>query len=120
MVKINYYLFRYKKKYMDIYRKLAEYKETSASLDRRSDKVFRFEESRFPEINNKIVKFVNRTRQFPDFVDIKKLVEEVDQTKGLGLSENQVSTEEAKFSINNNIFTCIALKSEGENSEERL
>ena len=48
---------------MDIYRKLAAYNKLSADLDRRADKRFKFEDSRFPGINIKISKFVNRTKQ---------------------------------------------------------
>ena len=75
---------------MDIYRKLAEYKQLSADLDRRSDKRFKFEESKHQEINIKISKLVNRTKQFPDFLDIKKLVGEVNTKNNLGLAEIQV------------------------------
>ena len=75
---------------MDIYKKLAAYRKLSANLERRSDKAFKFDDSRFPEINVKISKFVNRTKQFPDFVDVKKLIEDVNSKQNLGLSEIQV------------------------------
>ncbi len=84
-------LRRYKKRYMEIYRKLAEYKKLSADLDRRSDKRFRFNASRYPEINIKIEKFINRSSIFPDFVDIKKLVEDVNAGHQLYLSPAQVT-----------------------------
>jgi hypothetical protein len=76
---------------MEIYRKLAEYKKLSADLDRRSDKRFRFNASRYPEINTKIEKFINRSSIFPDFVDIKKLVEDVNAGHQLYLSPAQVT-----------------------------
>ena len=85
-------MFRYKKRFMEIYRKLAEYKKLSTDLDRRSDKRFRFHGTRYPEINNKIEKFINRTNRFPDFADIKKQVEEVNRLRELHLSETQVKT----------------------------
>ena len=75
---------------MDIYKRLAAYTKMSANLERRSDKSFKFEDSRFPEINLKISKFVNRTKQFPDFMDVKKLVQEVNTKQKLGLLEIQV------------------------------
>jgi len=84
---------KYKKRYMDIYRKLAAYNKLSADLDRRADKRFKFEDSRFPGINIKISKFVNRTKQFPDFADVKKLVEEVNVAQKLDLMEVQIHTE---------------------------
>jgi hypothetical protein len=85
-------MFRYKKRFMDIYRKLAEYKRLSTDLERRADKRFRFHDSRYPEINAKIEKFINRTKLFPDFVDIKKQVEEVNRVRELHMSETQVNS----------------------------
>ena len=76
---------------MDIYRKLASYNKLSANLDRRADKKFNFFESRFPAINAKITKYVNRTKQFPDFADIRLLVEEVNAAEKLDLVEVQVN-----------------------------
>ena len=83
-------LFRYKKRFMEIYRKLAKYKQLSTDLNRRTDKRFKFEESEHQEINVKISKFVNRTKEFPDFLDIKKLVSDVNMKNKLGLVEAQV------------------------------
>ena len=84
---------------MDIYKKLAAYRKLSANLERRSDKAFKFDDSRFPEINVKISKFVNRTKQFPDFVDVKKLVEEVNSKQNLGLLEVQVLLKQQRSSF---------------------
>lgn len=84
---------------MDIYKKLAAYRKLSANLERRSDKAFKFDDSRFPEINVKISKFVNRTKQFPDFVDVKKLIEDVNSKQNLGLSEIQVLLTKQRSSL---------------------
>jgi hypothetical protein len=75
---------------MEIYRKLAEYNRFSADIGRRSDKQFRFNDSRYPEINRKIEKYINRTKKFPDFMDIKKQIEEANHVQQLFLSETQV------------------------------
>ena len=80
---------------MDIYRKLAEYDSKSFNLDRQADKDFKFEESKFPEINTKITKFVNRSKEFPDFIDIKELVK--DHGSRINWSEKQIHAEAEKI-----------------------
>ena len=77
---------------MEIYRKLAACNKLSSNLERRSDKQFKFEDSKYVNINLKLSKFVNRTKQFPDFVDIRQLVEETNQAQSLNLSEIQVKS----------------------------
>ena len=90
---------RWKKKYMAIYFKLAEYNGLSKSLERSSDKKFCFNESNFPAINRKIEKFVNRTKSFPDFWDIKKQIESINTEDSLHLSEMQIHNEAEKIFI---------------------
>lgn len=99
----NYILCaKYKRRYMELFRKIAEQKELSSSLDRKSEKKFICGESRYPEINKKIQKFVNRTKQFPDFHDIKKLVRAANTT--LHLNAIQVNDEAE------NIFQAVGKK----------
>jgi len=86
---------KYKKRYMAIYRKLAEYDSKPVNLDRQEDKDFKFEESKFPEINTKITKFVNRSKEFPDFIDIKELVK--DHGSRIKWSEKQIHGEAEKI-----------------------
>ena len=90
---------RWKKKYMSIYFKLAEYNGLSKSLERSSDKKFSFNESKFPAINRKIEKFVNRTKSFPDFWDIKKQIENINTEDSLRLTEMQIHNEAEKIFI---------------------
>ena len=88
----NYVLCaKYKRRYMQLHRKIAEYKQMSSSLDRKCDKKFFCSESRYPEINKKIQKFVNKTKQFPDFQDIRNLV--LEANKDLHLSKMQIDDE---------------------------
>ena len=51
-------------------------KHQKVDLQRHKDKEFRFTGSEFPEINRKISKFVNgsKDKRPPDFHDVKKLV----------------------------------------------
>ena len=90
---------RWKKKFMHIHNKLAEYKGLSKSLERSSDKSFKFSDSNFPEINKKIERFVNKTKTFPDFWDIKKQIEKVNEDKNLRLMEMQIHNEAEKIFI---------------------
>ena len=95
---------RWKKKFMHIHNKLAEYKGLSKSLERSSDKSFKFSDSNYPEINKKIERFVNKTKTFPDFWDIKKQIEKVNEDKNLRLMEMQIHNEAEK------IFMAIGKK----------
>merc|ERR1719419_1160198 len=56
-------------------------------------KKFKCSESQHQEINRKIEKYVNKTKLFPDFWDIKKLIGRVNQEKGLNLSDIQMHNE---------------------------
>ena len=83
----NYLLCaKYKRRYMQIFNKIAKAKEMSGNLERMADKKFKCSQSRYPEINSKIEKFVNKTRQFPDFQDIKRLVTEANSSLHLAPS----------------------------------
>ena len=93
-IKKKFY-YRYKKRYIEIYKRLAKYDAKPVDLQRQEDKYFKFEDSKFPEINNKITKFVNRNKEFPDFIDIKDLVKEC--SSKLGWSDSQVHAEAEKI-----------------------
>ena len=90
---------RWKKKFMHIHNKLAEYKGMSKSLERSSDKRFKFSDSNYPEINRKIERFVNKTKTFPDFWDIKKQIEKVNEDNSLRLTDMQIHNEAEKIFI---------------------
>ena len=91
----NYVLCaKYKRRYMQLFKKIAEAKKMSSTLSRKSDKKFICDESRYPEINSKVSKFINKTREFPDFHDIKNLV--VEANGDLHLSQAMVQEEAEK------------------------
>ena len=102
-------LDRYRKQATKIYKKLSELKEFDASLGRRQDKKFKFEGSRYPEINAKIAKFINRSRSLglncmPEHWEILELIEATNEEKGLGL-QKYVMLAEAK-----DIFRAVCVK----------
>ena len=82
-----------KKRFMEIYGRIAEYKKSTVSIDRKKDKKFVFHDSKYPDISKKIEKLVNRTKEFPDFTDIKSQIETVNITKRLRLTDQQIHTE---------------------------
>ena len=82
-----------KKRFMEIYGRIAEYKKATVSIERKKDKKFVFHDSKYPDISKKIEKLVNRTKEFPDFTDIKSQIETVNLIKRLGLTDQQIHTE---------------------------
>ena len=90
---------KWKKKFMAIYNKIAEYKGEAPDLERSADKRFTFSEGKYPEVNKKIEKYVNRNKTFPDFWDIKALIEKVNLENKLGLTEMQIHNESEKIFI---------------------
>ena len=88
-------LSKFKRRYMQLYRRIAAYKELNSSLERRQDKKFKTEASRIPEINKRIEKRVNNG-QFPDFMDIFKLYSNYYEEKNL-VVKKEVMQEEGKI-----------------------
>eukprot|EP00095_Tigriopus_kingsejongensis_P007926 maker-scaffold1210_size55525-snap-gene-0.24 protein:Tk07926 transcript:maker-scaffold1210_size55525-snap-gene-0.24-mRNA-1 annotation:"death domain-associated protein 6" len=91
-------LCRYKRRYIQIDLKIAEYLNEDPSIRRRQDKKFKFQGSRIPEVNLKIEKWVNRARRkkqecFPDFADVLNLVKAVNAEKNIGLSKQGIENE---------------------------
>ena len=92
-------LDRYRRRAVKIFKKLSELSEFDASLGRRQDKKFKLEGSRYPEINLKIAKFINRSRSLglhevmPNFDDIHELIKETNREKELGLSASAILCE---------------------------
>ena len=94
---------------MQIFRKIAEFKEEDPSLGRRMDKKFRIGDvSRIPAVNAKIEKMINRKRklksenckigsslfrEFPDFPDILKAFHSTNEEKNLGFSDKALHLE---------------------------
>ncbi|XP_059091158.1 uncharacterized protein LOC131886775 isoform X2 [Tigriopus californicus] len=96
-------LSRFKARFLKINRKIAECLKLNPTLERRQDKRFKCQGSRILEVNVKIEKWVNRAKKanrefFPDFADIVKLIESVNQEKNLCLSKSQI-LDEAKESF---------------------
>ena len=81
-------LIRYEKRYMALYRKIAELKKQNASLKRKCDKRVKIETSQIPEVNAKIEDLINKKRHFPDFADILGFYKTVNEDRSLGMSKD--------------------------------
>jgi len=81
---------RYEKRYMALYRKIAELKKQNASLKRKCDKRVKIETSQIPEVNAKIEELINKKRHFPDFADILGFYKTVNEDRSLGMSKDML------------------------------
>ena len=76
---------KYKKRYMELLKKLNEAEGMSDELGWQRDRTLRFEGSRHIEVNLKLVKFVERERdlsgcvELPDFEDVHELYKECNE-----------------------------------------
>ncbi|XP_043939488.1 death domain-associated protein 6 [Protopterus annectens] len=83
---------RLKKKMIKIFKKLCELKGCSSLTGRVIEQRIPYRGTRYPEINHKIEKFINRPDQFPDYQDILKVIQKVNDTSSLGLSAKQMQS----------------------------
>lgn len=81
---------RLKKKFVKVWEKLCELKGQDTSTGRPIEKKFRFQGTRYTEINRRIEKFVNKKKIFPDYNDIKKIVNQVNTHYKLYLGKSAI------------------------------
>ena len=89
---------RYKSKIVQIYKKLAECEGREANMGRQMDKKFKFRGTRYPEINHKISRFVNKRKDrgeeyFPDYKDVLTIFEKCNEVHGLGMTVRGMAHE---------------------------
>ncbi|PVD22521.1 hypothetical protein C0Q70_18335 [Pomacea canaliculata] len=82
---------RLQKKFVKVWKRLCEVTGRMPSTGRPVEKVFKYEGTRYPEVNRKISKFVNRRKIFPDYHDICGIVKKVNARLSLKLNANQVN-----------------------------
>lgn len=103
----------YKKKCVQIYKKLAELNGYTTSLGRRQDKKHRLECSRFPEINAKLEELIQSRKArgvecFPDYADVYKACRETNESCRLGMNHGNLLNEgEVLFNVNLNCDTDV-------------
>ncbi|XP_062620564.1 neurofilament medium polypeptide-like isoform X2 [Saccostrea cucullata] len=81
---------KYQKKFVKVWNKLCEIKESSTDTGRPVERKFRYEGTRYPEINKKIEKFVNKTKCFPDYHDVKEIIISVNKSKSLRIKTSAI------------------------------
>ncbi|XP_072115528.1 death domain-associated protein 6 isoform X1 [Mobula birostris] len=83
---------RLKKKMVKIFEKLCELKNCSSLTGRVIEQRIPFSGTRYPEINRKVEKFINKPDHFPDYQDIRNIMHKASTRYNLGLSQRQIQS----------------------------
>lgn len=81
---------RYKRKFVQVWRKLCELQGRRPHTGREDEKRFHYAGSRYPEINEAVCRMINRKKIFPDFTDILGLIKSQNELSSLGLQGPQM------------------------------
>lgn len=87
---------RYKERYLQIRKKIADIKKIPNELGPKSDKPFHFSESKYSIVNKKIEEFINRSKAFPNFRDICKVIKDAN-IEGNLFTKSQLHAEAEKI-----------------------
>ncbi|XP_068106292.1 death domain-associated protein 6 isoform X2 [Hyperolius riggenbachi] len=84
---------RLKRKLVRIFEKLCELKQCSSSTGRVIEQRIAYQGTRYQEINRRLEKFINKTRdEFPDYNDVFKVVQKANDKHSLGLTRKQLQS----------------------------
>ncbi|XP_072406042.1 death domain-associated protein 6 isoform X2 [Chiloscyllium punctatum] len=83
---------RLKKKMVKIFEKLCELKNCSSLTGRVIEQRIAFTGTRYPEINRKIERFINKEDHFPDYQDIRNIIQKVSIKHSLCLRQRQIQS----------------------------
>ena len=84
-----------RKRFVEAWEKWCKLKGYEGKTGRVTEKKIRFQGTRYPEINRKVEKLVNRNK-FPDFHDVYHLIQRTNESKKLGIHRfdlHQISKE---------------------------
>ncbi|XP_075692596.1 death domain-associated protein 6 isoform X3 [Rhinoderma darwinii] len=82
-----------KRKLLRIFEKLCEIKDCSSLTGRVIEQRILYRGTRYPEVNRRLEKFINSTRDlFPDYGDVLRVVERANDKHDLGLSRKQMQS----------------------------
>ncbi|KAM7351733.1 daxx-like protein isoform 2-T4 [Cochliomyia hominivorax] len=76
---------RFKKRACQIYEKICDLTGESKNAHRLVKKPIKFNETRIPQFNKTLQAFINRTKEFPDYYDVLRMLEHCNRTYNLGL-----------------------------------
>ncbi|XP_035169937.1 death domain-associated protein 6-like, partial [Oxyura jamaicensis] len=83
---------RLKRKMMRIFQRLCELKQCSSLTGRVIEQRIAYRGTRYPEVNRRIERFINRPEAFPDYTDILKVIQKASARHSLGLARRQMES----------------------------
>ncbi|XP_027766522.1 death domain-associated protein 6-like, partial [Empidonax traillii] len=83
---------RLKRRMMRIFRRLCQLKECSQLTGRVLEQRIRFRGTRYPEVNRRIQRLINRPDAFPDYSDILREIRAASQRHRLGLARRHMES----------------------------
>lgn len=83
------YSERLKKRACEIYEKICDITGESKNAQRLVKKPIKFQDTRYPEFNKTLQKFVNETKSFPDMFDVLRCLEHCNLQNGYRLTKDE-------------------------------
>ncbi|NWS65159.1 DAXX protein, partial [Chunga burmeisteri] len=83
---------RLKRKMMRIFERLCQLKQCSSLTGRVIEQRIQYRGTRYPEVNRRIERFINRPEAFPDYTDILKVIQKASARHSLGLARRQMES----------------------------
>ncbi|XP_010725307.2 death domain-associated protein 6-like, partial [Meleagris gallopavo] len=83
---------RLKRKMMRIFQRLCDLKQCSSLTGRVIEQRIAYRGTRYPEVNRRIERFINRPEAFPDYSDILKVIQKASARHSLGLARRQMES----------------------------
>ncbi|NWX48013.1 DAXX protein, partial [Steatornis caripensis] len=83
---------RLKRKMMRIFERLCQLKQCSSLTGRVIEQRIPYRGTRYPEVNRRIERFINRPEAFPDYTDILKVIQKASARHSLGLARRQMES----------------------------
>ncbi|XP_060593591.1 uncharacterized protein LOC132748066 isoform X3 [Ruditapes philippinarum] len=93
------------RKFMKVWDKLCELHKAVKNTGRPTDKYFRYQGTRYPDIDRKLEKFINKKKVFPDYHDVRGIIMKVNREKKLHLRSREIDdlSREAFTDIGNQL-----------------
>ncbi|KAF1418840.1 Death domain-associated protein 6, partial [Spheniscus humboldti] len=83
---------RLKRRMMRIFERLCQLKRCSSLTGRVIEQRIQYRGTRYPEVNRRIERFINRPEAFPDYTDILKVIQKASARHSLGLTRRQMES----------------------------
>ncbi|KAF1591660.1 Death domain-associated protein 6, partial [Eudyptes moseleyi] len=83
---------RLKRRMMRIFQRLCQLKRCSSLTGRVIEQRIPYRGTRYPEVNRRIERFINRPEAFPDYTDILKVIQKASARHSLGLTRRQMES----------------------------